>query len=352
MPTVAAMSTGTRQARQRLDTVAVVAGYTNPLPNGGTVADAIYFPRNDRLYLTNIDRNQLEVFNLADSSFRQPINVGSRPWGISAWPRNRDGVMGDTLIVANSGGTNLSYVNLNAGPTGREVFRYALPNIVAYSITTVKSSHHRRAHHAAHGVRFQRSAAVPGHHVHRPVRARFACEDVIVVYSTTPTPGQSTPFANKGTMRWENLSKRTSHFFFEQAMGQSAGRSDTLEVERFAAAGFGKDSVLLPAKQAITTPNGTFNYSVVVRLDALAFRDTTFVRNSGDFRRAVVGEGGAVLGSRAMTYDATMGFDQTPPLPVIDKRPVPAARRHRLHRQHLRPRPGRRHQLRRRAVRR
>ena len=39
----------------RVDTVAVVAGYTNPLPNGGKVADALYFPRNDRLYLTNID---------------------------------------------------------------------------------------------------------------------------------------------------------------------------------------------------------------------------------------------------------------------------------------------------------
>ena len=303
----------------RLDTVSVVAGFTNPLPNGGKVADALYFPRNDRLYLTNIERNQLEVFNLSDSSFKAAINVGSRPWGISAWPRNRDGVMGDTLLVANSGGTNISYVNLLAGTTGREVFRYLLPNIVAYSITTVKSSTsdqpitQRTVYDFSDRPQFLATTCTGGTATGSP------CQDVIVVYSTTPTPGQSTPFANQGTMRWENVTKRTSHFFFEQAMGQSSGRSDTLEIERFAAAGFGSDSLLLPAKQLVTGPNGNFNYSVVVRLDQLAFRDTTYVRNSGNFRRAVVGEGGPVLGSRAMTYDATMGLDNSTPLPVIDR---------------------------------
>jgi hypothetical protein len=81
----------------------------------------------------------------------------------------------------------------------------------------------------------------------------------------------------------------------------------------------------VPARQTVVTPSGNFNYSIVVRLDQLAFRDTTFVRNSGNFRRAVFGEGGPVLGSRAMTYDATRGFETTPPLPVIDRgvsRPV------------------------------
>lgn len=303
----------------RLDTVDVVAGYTRPLPNGGEVADAIYFPRRDRLYLTNIERNQLEVYNLADSSFRQAINVGSRPWGIAAWPRNRDGIMADTLVVANSGGTNLSYVDLNAGTTGREVFRYHLPNIVAYSITTVKSEltdeniTQRTIYDFSDRPQFIATTCTGG------LVAGAPCQDVIVMYSTTPTPGQSLPFANRGTLRWENVTKRSSHFFFEQAMGQTAGRADTLEIERFAAAGFGSDSLLLPARQTIVTPNGNFNYSIVVRLDQLAFRDTTFVRGSGNFRRAVGGEGGPVLGSRAIMYDATMGFDQSTPLPVIDR---------------------------------
>lgn len=303
----------------RLDTVAVVAGYTNPLPSGGQVADAFYFPRTDRIYLSNIERNWLEVYNLGDSTFRTPIAVGSRPWGIAPWPRNRDGAMGDTLLVANSGGTNISYVDLNTGTTGREVFRYPLPNIVAYSITTVRSQAtdapiaQRTVYDFSDRPQYLATTCNGGRTPGSP------CQDVIVVYSTTPTSGQALPLANQGTIRWENLSKRTSHFFFEQAIGQGPGRSDTLEIERFAAAGFGSDSVLVPYRQTVQAPGGSFSYSVIVRLDRLAFRDTTFVRGSGNFRRAVFGEGGPVVGSRAMTYDATTGFDSTPPLPVIDR---------------------------------
>ncbi len=304
----------------RLDTVAVVAGYTSPLPSGGQVADAFYFPRTDRIYLSNIERNWLEVYNLADSTFRAPIAVGSRPWGIAPWPRTRDGVMGDTLLVANSGGTNISYVDLRSGTSGREVFRYALPNIVAYSITTVRSQTsdalitQRTVYDFSDRPQYIAATCSGGTAPASP------CEDVIAVYSTTPTPGQSTPFPNQGTIRWENLSQRTSHFFFEQAIGQSEGRSDTLEVQRFAAAGVGSDSILVPYKQNVSNGSGgTFPYSVVVRLDKLAFRDTTYVRGSGNFRRAVFGEGGPVLGSRALSYDATAGFDITPPTPVVDR---------------------------------
>ncbi|MEO7359815.1 MAG: hypothetical protein ABI120_05765 [Gemmatimonadaceae bacterium] len=302
----------------QIDTVSIVAGYTNPLPDGGTVADALYFPRSDRLYLTNIERNQLEVYNLADSSFKSAIVVGSRPWGISGWPRTRGGVMGDTLLVANSGGTNISYVDLNRGTTGREVYRYPLPNIIAYTVTTVKSSTsdalitQRTVHDFSDRPQYLASTCQAAATTTSP------CGDVTLVYSTTPTPGQTAPFANKGTVRWENLTRATSHFFFEQAIGQSEGRADTLEIVRYAANGVGKDSVLVPDKQLINTANGSFNYSVVVRIDQLGFRDTTYVRNSGNFRSAVVGEGGPVLGSRAMNYDVTQGMDLTPPKPVID----------------------------------
>ncbi len=304
----------------RIDTAQVVAGYTRPLPDGGKIADAIYFPRNNRLYLSNIERNQLEVYNLADSTFRQPIIVGSRPWGISAWPRNRGGVMGDTLLVANSGGTTISYVNLLAGNTGREVYRYPLPNLIAYSVTSVRSETtdqvitERTVYDFSDRPQFLASTCTGGLTDNAP------CEDVVLVYSTTPTPGQTAPFPNQGTVRWENLSKKTSHLFFEQSIGQSAGRADTLEVERYAAGGVGSDSLLVPFRQRIPLGDGSFyDYSIVIRIDQLAFRDTTYVRNSGNFRRAVVGEGGPVRGSRGMMYDATSGFDMTPTLPVIDR---------------------------------
>lgn len=307
---VARFSTGA----VRLDTVLVVAGYTNPLPSGGQVADAIYFPRTDRLYLTNIERNQLEVYNLADSAFKAPVLVGSRPWGIAAWPRDRDGTMADTLLIANSGGTNISYVDLKLGTTGREVYRYPLPNIIVYRVTTVRAQETDQLIRQRTVYDFSDRPQYVGTSCKGPTNGTAPCGEVILTYSTTPTPGQSAPFANQGTVRWENLTTRMSHFFYEHAIGQSEGRADTLEIERFAAGGVGSDSILLPFQQTI---NG-FEYSIVARLDRLTFRDTTYVRNSGNFRRVIVGEGGPVLGSRALTYDVTRGFDMTPPLPVID----------------------------------
>ncbi len=309
----------------RIDTVTVVAGSTRSLPLGGTVADALYHPRTDRLYFTNIERNQVEVFSLADSSFKDPILVGSRPWGISAWPRDHNGTMGDTLLVANSGGTDISYVNLNGGGSGREVFRYALPNLVAFTITSTKSPagftiQQRTKYDFSDRPQFLGSTCTG---------TGSTCGDVIVTYSTTPTPGQSEPFSKKnGTLRWENVTRGTSHFFFEQAVGQEQDRADTLEVIRYDA-NTGAATTLVPYKQSVTIGTKTFEYSIVVRRADLAFRDTTFVRNSGNFRRAAYGEGGLVNGTRAMTFDAskglaTLGFaaDGTTvialPTPVID----------------------------------
>jgi hypothetical protein len=291
----------------RIDTVNVVAGSTRSLPLGGSVADAIYHPRTDRLYLTNIERNELEVFSLTDSSFKAPIIVGSRPWGISAWPRDLNGTMGDTLLVANSGATDISYVNLNGSGSGREVFRYALPNIVAFSVTSTKS--------AAGFILQQRTkydfSDRPQYIASTCTGAGPDCGDVVVTYSTTPTPGQSEPFDKKnGTLRWENLTRGTSHFFFEQAVGQSADRADTLEVIRYDA-NTGAATTLVPYRQSVIGGGSSASYSVVVRLPDLAFRDTTFVRSSGNFRRAAFGEGGPVSGTRALTFDVSKGLSNT-----------------------------------------
>jgi hypothetical protein len=325
----------------RIDTVVVVAGVTRPLPAGGEVADALYHAGKDRLYLTNITRNQVEVFNLGDSSFKSPVIVGSRPWGLTAWPRDRAGTMGDTLLIANSGGTDISYIDLNVGADGAEVFRYALPNIIVYSVTTVTSG--------TSGLPFQQLSRYD--FSDRPQFPAATCiavggvcngpgTSVILAYTTTPTPGQTTPFNTlNGTIRWENLTQgvtaagktdpHTSHFFFEPAMGQSSGRADTLKIVRFDANGV-DSAVMVPYNQPVA---GGF-YSVTVRLPELGFRDTTFARNSGNFQRAIFGEGGSVFGSRAVAYDADRGFADTftdlsgatvaIPIPVVDKGVSPA----------------------------
>ncbi|GAC1418625.1 MAG: hypothetical protein NVSMB53_17570 [Gemmatimonadaceae bacterium] len=325
----------------RIDTVTVVAGVTRALPLGGTVADALYHPGKDRLYLTNIDRNQVEVFNLADSSFKAPVIVGSRPWGLTAWPRDRNGTMGDTLLIANSGGTDISYVNLDAGTSGSglEVFRYALPNIIVYSVTTVTSG--------SSGLPFQQRTRYnfsdrPQFLAATCIVVGTACSEVVMAYTTTPTPGQPAPFATlNGTIRWENLTRgvtaagrqdpHTSHFFFEPAIGQSAGRSDTLQIVRFDANGI-DTVVIVPYQQLLGA--GPARYSITVALPSLGFRDTTFARNSGSFQRAIFGEGGSVFGSRVVGYDVNRGFQTTvtdvngvqQPLavPVVDAGVTPA----------------------------
>jgi hypothetical protein len=293
----------------RADTVLLVAGLTRRLPNGGRLADGLYVPRYDRLYLTNIERNQLEVFSLADTAFLSPVLVGSRPWGLTNWPRDRSGGAGDTLLVANSGGTNVSYVDLRRGSTGREVYRYPLPNLHVCTITTETSSS---------GFKFQQRTCYDYSDRPQFVAATCsgdddggACEDAILVYSTTPTASQTQPFQNKGTVRWENLTTNQSHFFFEQAIGQDAKRADTLEITRYAAQGVGNDSVLVPYQQWVTGVLGdSLIYSTTVNVANIGFRDTTFVRNSGNFRRAVIGEGGPAKGSRALMYDASRGMQQ------------------------------------------
>ncbi|HEY8852691.1 MAG TPA: hypothetical protein VIM36_10945 [Gemmatimonadaceae bacterium] len=304
----------------RVDTVTVVAGVTRPLPAGGVVADAMYHAGKDRLYITNITQNRVEVFDLATLSFQPGVIVGSRPWGIAGWPADNTGALLDTLLVANSGGTSISYVALDAAGNGVERRRYQLPNIIAYTITTSTSATSglpitvRTKYDFSDRPQYLAATCRP---------AGGVCGDVILAYSTTPTQGQSVPFqSNNGTLRWEDLTiggtaagptdPRTSHFFFEQAIGQSSARSDTLEIIRYDANGIDQ-TVLVPYAQ-----------HTVVDINRLGFRDTTFVRGSGDFNRAIFGEGGPTNGSRAMTYNVTRGFAD-PFNPYIDSGVSPAS---------------------------
>lgn len=77
----------------REDTLTVVSGATRGLPSGSLIADAFYHPKRDRIYLTNIRRDEIEVFSLQDLTFHTPISVGSRPWGITVWPHDRNGTL-------------------------------------------------------------------------------------------------------------------------------------------------------------------------------------------------------------------------------------------------------------------
>src|SRR5439155_15704715 len=110
-----------------------------------------------------------------------------------------------------------------------------------------------------------------------------AADSIYAVYSTTPTTGQSGNFANHGTLRWENLTSAApeSHFFWEQAeAGASPGNTDTLQIIVDRGPSIGATVQLSAA------------CGVIVDLKELAFLDSTYVRSSGNFTHALIGEGG------------------------------------------------------------
>ncbi|HTE43670.1 MAG TPA: hypothetical protein VK636_00390 [Gemmatimonadaceae bacterium] len=97
-------------ANATVDSTLIVYGHTYALPdsrNSGLVGDLIWDAPREQVVLSNQVFNRLEVFHATSKSFdASGIAVGSFPWGL--FVSNDPGV----LLVANSGGTNLSRVDL------------------------------------------------------------------------------------------------------------------------------------------------------------------------------------------------------------------------------------------------
>jgi hypothetical protein len=197
-------------------------------------------------------------------------------------------------MVANSGGTNISIVDM----AGRiETRRHALPNFIIETVETEIDPDDGRLVEKVERFDFSDRPQFIGATC-RPTTGLTTCaaDSIYVVYSTTPTPGQILPFPNLGTLRWENLTAGTpqSHFFWEHATIPPSADADTLRV--FAERG-GSFETLVYAEQGVT-----------IDLVSLAFHDTTFVRNSGNFTHTFIGEGGGAGGffARVMSYDGNV----------------------------------------------
>ncbi|MBI3082368.1 MAG: hypothetical protein HYY94_05590, partial [Gemmatimonadetes bacterium] len=292
------------------DSIIVVNGITKPLPAGGRVADAIYNPNRNEIYLTNIALDRLEVFRISDTTFGTAIFVGSKPWGIALWPRDTvTGGNADTVIVANSGGTDFSIVDVSLGQQRR---RHPLPSFGVQTVKTVQDPESGNLE----------PLITEYHFDDRPQYVGAVCRggdctaggggDVIVVHSTTPTPGQSSPFPRRGSMRWEKVNGPVSattgcptapeqHFFWEQAGVQATDD--------------GSDTLAVVARRCGTEIEVLHEFAgIIVTVAELGFLDTTFVRNSGNFARALIGEGGSgsppLVFARAVAYDANAGVTQ------------------------------------------
>jgi hypothetical protein len=144
---------------------------------------------------------------------------------------------------------------------------------------------------------------------------------VFAVYSTTPTVSSTSPFNGRATLRMEKLRNPAEfnnnpdslfgHLFWELA-GDSTlttPSSDTLRIELRRGRPYNQQKVILSAC-----------LGVMVDLARFGLGDSTYVRNSGDFTHAIIGEGGKIT----TAFARVAGYTAKAPL-IKDVVPAPCA---------------------------
>jgi hypothetical protein len=171
-----------------VDSTLIVYGRTFALPHDGTVGDIAVDAARGNVFLSNTAFNLLEVWqsSAAGKGFASTnVPVGSLPWGmfISNNP--------DTLLVANSGGTNISRVYIgstNASALHEDLaHRILTRNTYTYTVTVQRDEATGKVHLTAQG---------PISYSDRPeylVQSRGGR----IFYSTRPTAT-----APAGSVRW------------------------------------------------------------------------------------------------------------------------------------------------------
>ena len=303
----------------------VVAGRTVRLAGGGRIMDAAVDTLRRNLLLTNFERDQIETFRLQEERFLAPTPVGSEPWGMSL---NR---AGDSIMVANSGGTNISNVYLGSS-LGTDALvedpgrRFLTPDVVFFDV--------ERSLDETGGIRFKTFVipdATPPSFSDRP---QFVAQDSVgrILYST-----KTTEIGDLGTIRkaWvpTGMTDPEVVMFFSQAplldapdfvaianiddVGTQLGSADSLGVQ--------DDDVVLidhtPGDRSATLTGGPGTIEQAVadlasqgsdvvagtgrwNVPAMTFGDTTFVAASGDGGWVVFGEGAVDPVGRVIMYEA------------------------------------------------
>ena len=300
-------------------TAVIVAGRTVQLPTGGQIMDAVVDTVRRKLYLSNIDRDRIEIFRLLDETFERAAAVGSEPWGITL---NRGG---DTLLVANSGGTNISMVDLGATdgsevPLEDPLRRLLTPDVVLFDVELTLDNFG----FANFNVSVIPDAEPPGF----SDRPQFIAVDSTgrVLYST-----KTTLLGDFGTIRKAAVpagggDTEVKIFVQHAAMEESEDFTGVAHADNvFAVQGPFNDSVQVndhTPGSLNTLITGIDNnaatavgQAVAVGSDAIArpgrwsvpnlgFHDTTYVSASGDGGWVVFGEGSVDPVGRIIMYEA------------------------------------------------
>ncbi|MGQ0815917.1 MAG: hypothetical protein ACT4O1_15915 [Gemmatimonadota bacterium] len=301
--------------------VTAVPGFARPLPTAGSVIADVVVDMNmarPRMYLANHNFNRIEVLcldqcgALQDSTFAPAISVGSEPWGMFVNNAN------DRLMVANSGGTNISMVDITQPVNAiREVAteRILTPNAVLFDVTTAISNGLIRYSGQTHDFsdRPQFVAQDANGIILHSTKPTGAAPDGTVRYlvptpALSPRPFESKILFNRNAIRSNNDGTAIAHvdsiiIMRNSTVDDLANICDHIPGDPTAAGRF--CSGFLPLQTAITTvargPDGVLGtaddsdiaaFAGAWDLTSVGLSDTTFVAASGNREFVGFGEGG------------------------------------------------------------
>ena len=301
--------------------VTAVVGRTTRFPTSTiVVGDLQVDTLRSRAYLSNRLSNHLHVFNPTDFGWEGDVTVGSEPWGLHI------NTGGDTLLVANSGGTSVSRVSLAGTPRESVASRIQTRNTALFEVdldieedslpdgTVVADT-------LVAGTRFLDFSDRP----------QYVSQDAAgrVLYSTRPTGA-----APRGTVRvitnqlgWDEhhtrILARVPLDLVQQEKTIAILNADSvrsfvggfLEVwdhpQGFPSQPFstGIQFPLDALRTISANPTSDVEWLLDAKweLDAVSFADTTYVATSRDRGFVAFGDGGEPLVGRVVMWDAVAG---------------------------------------------
>ena len=310
----------TDPTRAHVDSALIVHGRTYSLPRKGVAGDVAVDGARGHVFVSNTKYNRLEVWR-GDLTEFDPfgVAVGSEPWGMTI------GNDPNVLLVANSGGTNISRVDINhADPANISEMlaqRILTRNTYLFVVTEVRDESTGKIRISIQG---------PISYSDRPQYVQQSAGGRIF-YSTKPT---ST--APAGTIRWLDpaLSVPDPQQIWQYGSGTGLTNVyvvfnvDSAAVVQLPAADVRPDTLVLwdhpygtgslttlegrgpTTAQAAAALGSSSDVQIVQGLDhnSLAMTDTTFVATSGNRVWVAFGEGNTEgRAGRVMLVKDTVG---------------------------------------------